>query len=144
MRTSKEARRDAHEYAVATMYYGEGAGTRRKLIKASVDAKAARDPHYARAFQTALVKEDMAEIASEARKERRRTDASSSVRRNTRAVLTGNHKGLNTSLMVLGSAAYYAHQTGLDVKLYEYGKDKVQKVKNHRLAKKFSRNLHSV
>ena len=35
-KTKSEARKDAHEYARAKMFYGEGAGIRRKKIKARV------------------------------------------------------------------------------------------------------------
>lgn len=35
--TKRVAKRDAKEYARAQMYYGEGAGNRRKLIKATVE-----------------------------------------------------------------------------------------------------------
>jgi hypothetical protein len=45
-KTSREARKDATEFAKAKMFYGEGAGTRRKLIKAKVEAKAGKDPNY--------------------------------------------------------------------------------------------------
>lgn len=39
IRISKEAEKDAIEFARAKMFYGEGAGNRRKLIKNSVEAK---------------------------------------------------------------------------------------------------------
>ena len=38
-KTKSEARKDAHEYARAKMFYGEGAGIRRKKIKARVDTR---------------------------------------------------------------------------------------------------------
>ena len=41
----RRARRDAKEYTQAKMYYGEGAGNRRKLIKATVKARS-KDPFY--------------------------------------------------------------------------------------------------
>lgn len=42
--TNKEARKDATEFARAKMFFGQGAGTRRKLIKNSVEAKKKRIP----------------------------------------------------------------------------------------------------
>lgn len=42
-KTNREARKDASEFARAQMFYGEGAGTRRKLIRATVDAKTKKD-----------------------------------------------------------------------------------------------------
>ena len=35
-KTIRNAKKDAHEFARAKMFYGEGAGTRRKLIKAKM------------------------------------------------------------------------------------------------------------
>lgn len=69
----KEASKDAKEYARAKMYYGEGAGTRRKLIKASVNEKS-KDPDYKEAFDKALSEQDMSEHAEKAKAERKRKD----------------------------------------------------------------------
>jgi hypothetical protein len=141
MNAQKEARRDAEEFARAQMFYGEGAGTRRKLIQATVDSKIARDPAYGRAFRHELERQDMAEHAQKARKERRRTDASSSVSRNVRAIARGDNKGVNASLLVLGTVVYYAHQTGLDVKIIDASKKRYDKFKQKRANKKVARNV---
>lgn len=122
MSTASQARRDAREVARAQMFYGEGAGNRRKLIAASVQAKIDRDPAYGRAFRQAIAREDMAEHASEARKERRRLDRNDAISRNTRAVMTGNKQSMQTSVLVATTIAYFAHQTGLDKKVYEKGR----------------------
>ena len=45
----RRARRDAKEYTQAKMYYGEGAGNRRKLIKATVKTRS-KDPFYKSEF----------------------------------------------------------------------------------------------
>lgn len=129
MSTAREARRDAREYARAEMFYGEGAGTRRKLIQATVEGKAARDPNYSQAFYQELNKQDMAEHASAARKERRRKDAVESISKNTKAIATGNYQGVQSTFLAVGVAAYFAHQTGLDKKAYEKGKEIVADVK---------------
>lgn len=73
-RTDREARKDAEEFARAKMFYGQGAGTRRKLIKNTVEAKAKRDPEYKKAFDKHLADQDLSKHASAARKERSRTD----------------------------------------------------------------------
>lgn len=70
----REASKDAKEFARAKMFYGEGAGTRRKLIKASVEAKSKRDSTYKKAFDHHLEKQDLSTHASKATKERTRTD----------------------------------------------------------------------
>jgi adenosyl cobinamide kinase/adenosyl cobinamide phosphate guanylyltransferase len=118
MNTQREARRDAKEYARAQMYYGEGAGTRRKLIGATVEAKADRDPSYAREFRNELSRQDMAEHATKARHERERKDTVDSVKKNTRALVTGNYQNVQSGVLLVCLAAYFAHRTGLDEKMY--------------------------
>lgn len=73
-KTNKEARKDAEEHARAKMFYGQGAGTRRKLINASVAAKKAKDPKYAKAFDDHFKNQDLSVHASKARGERKSTD----------------------------------------------------------------------
>ena len=73
-RTNREASKDAKEFARAKLFYGEGAGTRRKLIKATVEAKKAKDPSYAKAFDSHLNTQDLSTHASKARKERSSKD----------------------------------------------------------------------
>lgn len=82
-KTDREASKDASEFARAKMFYGEGAGTRRKLIKASVDAKSAKDPDYKKAFDFHLAKQDMSIHAEKARGERKHTDTKKSVKQKT-------------------------------------------------------------
>jgi hypothetical protein len=142
MNTTKEARRDAHEFARAQMYYGEGAGTRRKLIEATVDAKTRRNPTYGQAFHIALADQDMAEHAEKARKERERTDRHEAVRRNTRAILTGRNQNAQTGILVLILVGTIAHRTGLDKKAYEKGKVLYADAKLR--LKKYRQKLHAV
>ena len=130
MNVQKEALKDAREFARAQMFYGEGAGTRRKLIQATVDGKIARDPAYGRAFKNALARQDMAEHVTRARWERKRRDAAKTLQKNVRSVLTGNHKGANTTVLVLGVAGYYAHQYGLDKKAVEVTRRKWRAFRN--------------
>lgn len=121
----KEARRDAREYARAQMYYGEGAGTRRKLITNSVAAKVERKSGYHEAFTQELARQDMAEHAAAARKERRRKDVSTSVEKNARGVISGNYQSVNAGLVVIGVLGYFAHKTGFDQKVYDAGKTRI-------------------
>lgn len=80
-RTNREARKDAEEFSRAKMFFGEGAGTRRKLIKNTVDAKQKRDSDYAKAFDHHLGRQDMSSHASKARGERSRTDKKQTAKR---------------------------------------------------------------
>ena len=70
----RDARKDAQESARAKLYYGDGAGTRRKLIKNKVEAKKARNPDYAKAYDKHLSKQDLSKHADKAVKERKSTD----------------------------------------------------------------------
>lgn len=85
-KTSREAKKDAQEYARAKMFYGQGAGTRRKLINASVDAKSKKDPDYKKAFDHHLAKQDMSKHASKARSERKRKNVATSTAKTARGV----------------------------------------------------------
>lgn len=85
-KTSREARKDATEFAKAKMFYGEGAGTRRKLIKAKVEAKAGKDPNYKKAFDHHLANQDMGKRAEGARSERRRKDVVKGTAKTARGV----------------------------------------------------------
>lgn len=114
MSAKSEARRDAHEVARADMYYGEGAGIRRRLISASVQAKIDRDPAYAQAFHTALAEQDMAEHAEKARKERRRRDVSQTLFKDAKNLAKGNYGNMQTGVLVLVVGGYLAHQSGMD------------------------------
>lgn len=73
-KTNREASKDAEEFARAQMFFGKGAGTRRKLIKNTVEAKKRHDPAYAQAFDHHLSNQDMSKHASKAVSERSRID----------------------------------------------------------------------
>ena len=129
MNINKEARKDAYEYARALMFYGEGAGTRRKLLKASIDHKIDNVRGYALAYQEAFQNQDMSEHASAARKERMRKDVSKKVGRNVRGLITGNRQSLTTGVAVISVLVYVARQTGYDKKIEAYVKVEYRKTK---------------
>lgn len=137
--TTKEARRDAQEFARAQMFYGEGAGTRRKLITATVDSKISRDATYGRLFYTELAKQDMAEHAQKARKERRRVDAIDSTKRNTKAIVSGNYQNAQFGVLVILGIGYVAHKTGLDKVAYEKSKETYWKLRRKWAVRKILR-----
>jgi len=72
--TNKDARKDATEFARAKLFYGTSAGNRRKLIKATVEAKSKRDPNYKKAFEHHLNSQDLSKHAEKARSERKSMD----------------------------------------------------------------------
>lgn len=123
--TNRVARKDATEFAKAKMFYGEGAGTRRKLIKAQVEAKAKKDPEYKKAFDHHLANQDLGKRASQARGERRRTDAGKGAVKHTKSVhrlLTGGFGNVTLASSVVVGAGTYAHAKGYDKKMFEAGK----------------------
>lgn len=128
----REARRDAKEFARAQMFYGEGAGIRRKLISAKVESKAGRNEAYARAFHQELAHQDMAEHAAKASRERAFRDRSNVASKNFRALATGNYQNVSTGILVVAAGGYLLHQTGLDQKIYLKTKRMVDKVRNRR------------
>lgn len=71
---NRDAAKDAKEYARAKQFYGEGAGTRRKLIKAKVESKSKHSASYKKAFDHHLANQDMGKHADRAVSERNRKD----------------------------------------------------------------------
>lgn len=114
-KVDKDARKDAEEFARAKMFYGQGAGNRRKLINNTVDAKKKRVPGYAKAFDGHLSTQDMSRHASKAQTERSRTDRKEKVSKRTGYVarrLTGEMgtQAAFTAAAFAGAAYYKAQE----------------------------------
>lgn len=125
----RQAKKDANEYARAKMYYGEGAGNRRKLINATVNERS-KNKVYKQAFDENLAKQDMARHASKAKGERRRKDIKNSAGKTARGIY---HLTMQDGAKVAaGVAGAYtlAKATGLDKKLGSWGNTAVKTVKN--------------
>lgn len=123
------AKKDAKEYARAKMFYGEGAGNRRKLIKATVNERS-KDPEYKRRFDEYLQKQDMAKHATKAQSERHRKDVTKSVGKTARGWY---HLSMGDTAKVAAGAAFtYAllHKTGTDKKIAEFAKNKLGDIKD--------------
>lgn len=121
-RTDREARKDAREYTAAKMFYGEGAGTRRKLINNTVSAKAKKDPTYKKAFDYHVENTDMAKRAAQARSKRKRTDTTNTVKKTGRGIghaLRGNSQYASLTAVALVAGGTAAWRNG--------GKEFVQK-----------------
>jgi hypothetical protein len=106
-RTYKEARKDAEEHTRAKMFYGEGAGNRRKLINATVAAKSKKDPTYKKAFDHHVEKTDFAKRASQARGERKRKDIKKETGKTARGLKnlimgTGASVGMTAAVLYTG------------------------------------------
>lgn len=121
----KEAKKDAEEFARAKMFYGEGAGTRRKLIKAKVNEKS-KDAAYKEAFDYALSQQDMSKHAEAAKRERKAKDIKNSTEKIGRSVvntLAGNPERATASVLAVYGVLHF---TGLDKKIVDYGKRAVE------------------
>lgn len=97
-KTRKEAAKDAEEHTRAQMFFGEGAGIRRRLIKAKVETRKKKDPLYAKAFDHFVKQTNLDKRASQARKERRRKDVTKSVKRNAKIISRIVSPAVTTSL----------------------------------------------
>lgn len=130
MNVNKMAKRDAREQARARMFYGEGAGTRRKLINAQVEQRLEDVPGYRDAFFDALAKQDMACHAMSAKRERQLKDTQNVIERNVRGITTGNKRALSPALGVAFSVWVVAQQTGADKHVKTFAKAKTKKVQD--------------
>ena len=70
----RDARRDAKRYVNAKQYYGEGAGTRRKLLKGELSKKMS-NPDYKAAFDKHVANADIVAATRRAKAERGARDA---------------------------------------------------------------------
>lgn len=123
--TNRDARKDAKEFARAKMFYGEGAGTRRKLINATVDAKTKRDDSYKKAFDHHLANQDMSKHASKARGERKRKNVTNSTTKTARGIshyLRGNPQYASAAAAMIAGGALWAHKSGVDKVVLKAGK----------------------
>ena len=131
-RIQKEAKKDAKEFARAKMYYGDGAGNRRKLIKASVNEKS-KDAFYKSEFEKALATQNMDEHAKKAKRERKANDTKESVKKTARGIYhTIAQDGAKVSAFVGALAAGYGvlHATGADKVAISKGKEFINRVVN--------------
>ena len=123
-KTSRMAKHDANEFAKAKMFYGEGAGTRRKLIKARVESRS-KDASYKKAFDHHLANQDMEKRTDQAKSTRHRKDAVKFTGKTARGIhrmATGGFGQVSLAAAVLGGAGIAAHKAGVDKMLYNKAK----------------------
>lgn len=131
-RTDREAKKDAQEFARARAFFGEGAGTRRKLIKGIVEGKSKRDPAYKKAFDKHLADQDLATHVEKAKGERRRKDVKKGVGktvRGTRHVLLGNPQYASAVVALSVGGALWAHRAGIDKLILNAGKKTIRQMR---------------
>jgi hypothetical protein len=106
--TNRLAKKDAKEFARAKMFYGDGAGTRRKLVKAKVESHSKANPNYKKAFDQHLQDQDLGKHAEKATGERKRKDAGTRAKQRVGYVarrLTGE-MGTQAAFVAAGAAGY--------------------------------------
>ena len=116
--------KDVKRYSDAKMFYGEGAGTRRKLLKAELDKKKKDIPGYEKLFNEKVQNVDYAKSASKAKRERTRKDTAYRTR-----VSVKQFVGVTGSLTV--AAASYLYYQNKDL-VDSFVKNQVNKVINKR------------
>lgn len=134
-KTNKMAKADAEEFTRAKLFYGEGAGTRRRLIKAKVEERSKQDELYKKAFDYHVDKTDLAKRAEQATKQRKRTDVKKSVKKTGKGVghiVRGNSQYANTAAVAGVAAAGYARNKGWDKQAANAGRDFVNRYVNSR------------
>ena len=143
------AKKDAKETARAKMYYGDGAGVRRRQIKAVVKQRS-KDPTYKKAYDEYLSKQDMASHAVKARRERKREDFKIGAKETVRGVantLMGNPARAAGTVAFMTTAALTAHKYGIDKMIMQKAKmafnDARQFVQNRDLRRKVEKILNS-
>lgn len=98
-RKKREAKKDAKKHVKAKMGYGEGAGTRRKLLKAELSGKM-KDPEYSKYFEEYVNNADLNKAGKAAVRERRRKDFA-----NNKFVRTGVKMGATAAALGVGYKA---------------------------------------
>lgn len=127
-KTAKAAKKDAEEFTRAKLFYGEGAGNRRKLINATVAQRSKNDAAYKKAFDHYVERTDLAKRASQARGERKRKDVKAKVGktiRGTKHILEGNTQYASAVTALLVGGALYVHRQGIDKAIYDSAKKTV-------------------
>ena len=130
-RTNRKAKKDAKEFARAKMYYGEGAGTRRRHIKSQVESRSKQLPGYSEAFEKHLGNQDMAKAVKKAKSKRVRTDTVNATKKTARGVthaIVGNTAYASAGAIALVGAA---RATGMDKKVAAYAKHGANIVSNY-------------
>ena len=133
----RAAKKDANEYAKAKMFYGTGAGNRRKLINAKVTERS-KDPQYKAEFERNLSTQDYAKRSSQAKRERARKDAAAGTAKTARGVkntLLGNPQYASLAGLSIAIAAKYAHSKEYDKLVLQKSKVAFNVAKNSNSAR---------
>ena len=123
------AKKDAKEFARAKMFYGEGAGNRRKLIKATVDDRRKNSDVYSEAFDKYLAEQDMAKHASSAKRERIARTTTSNTLKTGRGLVNAAMGNIGRASATAASIYIVAHATGLDAQIAQYFNERMSNIR---------------
>lgn len=124
-RVNRMAAKDAKEHGLAKMYYGEGAGIRRRQIKNVVETRKKQDPTYAKAFDHHVTQQDLAKASAKAHSKRKRTDMAKGTAKTARGInhiINGNPQYATAAATLLVGGAMYIHKSGIDKVIFDKGK----------------------
>lgn len=110
-RVNKMAAKDAKEHVRAKLFFGEGAGTRRKLIKAKTEHNRKFVSGYGKAFDIHLSRQDFSQHSTKAVKERHSIDRKDRNKKRAGAVarrLTGEWGTQAAFVALAGSGVAFA------------------------------------
>ena len=141
MNIDKIAAKDAAQWAAAEMFFGKGAGTRRKLLSADIASKVENVAGYHEACQAAYSKMDFGKLAMKAIQERNRIDRTEMVGKNIKGILRGDRRSMSTGVLILVGIGVVAHQTGYDEVAYKEAKKYYKKAKDEIKARQFAHNI---
>lgn len=131
MDLAKMIQKDAIELAKANMSYGEGAGTYRKHVKATISAHAKLFPDYdyMSMVENAYSAVDKTPYIKAAVRNDKTRRASKFLLKNTKSLLNGDPKKLTPVLAVGAGVWFIAKETGTDEVVKAYAKKQGDKVK---------------
>ena len=128
-RDEHRAKKDAKEYARAKMYYGKGAGNRRKLIKNTVEQRKKDSSAYSEAFDKALAKQDMAKHASAAKRERAVNTTVDTTAKTARGLVNASLGNIGRASASAAAIYTVAHLTGTDRLVMEFAQEKLRNIR---------------
>ncbi|QFG09306.1 hypothetical protein SEA_SLOOPYJOE_11 [Arthrobacter phage Sloopyjoe] len=131
-RTNRMASKDAKEYIEAKMYYGEGAGVRRRQIKAVVSERS-KDDSYKKAFDEHVNGQDLAKASAKAHSKRKRTDVVKGTKKTARGInhiINGNPQYASAAAALVVGGAMYIHKSGIDKLVMDKGKTMYSEAKS--------------
>jgi|WetSurSiteA1Bulk_404760.scaffolds.fasta_scaffold06463_3 hypothetical protein len=119
--TDRMASKDAKRHMDAKMFYGETAGTKRKLLKAELDKKKKTIPGYEEAFNKHLANVDTAKSASKAVRTRVTTDTVTKGRKTLKKAVKA--VGATTIIAAVAGVAYLKNKSRIDDFINQHGEE---------------------